>query len=182
MTHPSKDGTAMETCPNCQGTRVSIVQRSAEHVEGDEKVSFTDELSKCEDCGEEFYTYEQSMASSRAVASALRAARGLMSPERIRSARLRLEWSQAQFEQAFGLGAKTVARWERGTVAPSRSANFLLWVAERYPEIVKEYASRGRLLENASEFVVGMIQMLGAPRVSVADGRATSTATVQALR
>ena len=103
-------------------------------------MSFPAEISACADCGEEFYTYEQSLAHSRAAATAVREAQGLLSPERIRAARMRMGMTLPQFEHAMGVGAKTVGRWERGTVAPSRAANGMLWLAERHPDVFLEYA------------------------------------------
>src|SRR5262245_33027570 len=110
MTNPSNEGVFVEFCPNCRGTEIELVSRYVEHVEGNERVSFADGLSRCLNSGEEFYTFDQSTASSKALATALREARGLMSPERIRALRLKLKMSQPQFEQALGLGAKTMAR------------------------------------------------------------------------
>jgi HTH-type transcriptional regulator / antitoxin MqsA len=128
-------------CPVCGGTNITIVRESlTENVRGGGTVSFLDESSKCDRCGEEFYTVEQSLASSRAYAAAVRAANRLVSPEQIRAARLALGMTQPEFEAALGVGKKTVIRWERGTVAPSMAANGLLWIAVNFPAIFKEYA------------------------------------------
>lgn len=162
MTNPSSDTNG--PCPNCGSANVTTIQRNATHVDGGDTVTYRDELSRCGKCDEEFYTYEQSMASSRALTASLRDARGLMSPERIRAARLKLQWSQTQFEQAFGLGAKTVARWERGTVAPSKAANFMLWVAENHPEVVSRYMHRAPASGQPSQ-IRATIHRPGAPFV-----------------
>ena len=134
-------------CPVCEGQSVRIVQRTAA---ASARVSFRDELSHCDDCGEGFYTYEQSMASSRARTAALRKAEGLPTPEAIRNIRTSLSLTQAAFEQALGVGKKTVVRWERGTVPPSSAACGMLWVAEHHPAVFLEYAS---------ERMIGLLQV-----------------------
>jgi len=47
---------------------------------------------------------------------------------------------RTEFERALGVGKKTVVRWERGTVPPSRAANGMLWLAGHYPSVFLEYA------------------------------------------
>jgi HTH-type transcriptional regulator / antitoxin MqsA len=140
-TPSSGDTPGAVSCPNCRVDRVEIIQRIGEYSEGSVHVTFPEELSRCAACGEEFYTYAQSLESSRAMTAALRESKGLMSPERIKAARIRLGMSTGKFEQALGLGKKTMARWERGTVPPSSAANFALWVAERHPDVFIAYAN-----------------------------------------
>lgn len=128
-------------CMECGKSDFAAVQRMATHVtKNGRQIQFADELTRCIHCGEEFYTHEQSMAHSRALATAVREAEGLFSPERIREIRMRLSLSQENFERALGVGRKTVVRWERGTVPPSRAANGLIWFAERYPSAFLEFA------------------------------------------
>lgn len=148
----SNGETSADLCPMCRTGRVEVVQRTAEHFDGAVRVSFADELSKCGSCAEEFYTYEQSQAHSRALATALRKAHGLPSPERIREVRVGLAMTQAQFEQAMGVGPKTVGRWERGTVVPGSAARGMLWFAQHHPGAFLEYArERGAVARHAAQ-------------------------------
>ena len=125
-------------CPACRSDDLEVIRRDGSVSGG--MVSFPDELTRCTACGEEFYTYEQSMASSRAYATAIREAEQFPSPEAIRQTRLDLGMTQEQFERALGVGKKTVVRWERGTVPPSRAAGGMLWLAARHPEVFLEFA------------------------------------------
>jgi HTH-type transcriptional regulator/antitoxin MqsA len=131
--HPS-------VCPACDSASVRIETAAVTAIAGRSIAPFVDEFSVCNDCGREFYTNAQSMASSRAFAAAERKAQNLLSADEIRTARLRLGITQAEFERRLGVGKKTVARWENGTVSPSRAANGLLWLALRYPHVFDEYA------------------------------------------
>jgi putative zinc finger/helix-turn-helix YgiT family protein len=128
-------------CPWCDSGPVEVLTRQVtKRTDTSAPVQMVEEFSHCVACGKEYYTPEQSMAHSRAYASAVREADRLMSPEAIRNARLQLGLTQDQFERALGVGKKTVVRWERGTVAPSQGANAMLWLAGRYPSVFMEYA------------------------------------------
>jgi HTH-type transcriptional regulator/antitoxin MqsA len=131
-----------DDCPFCGSGPIREVRRTVTKRAGtDSPIEMTEELSRCAACGEHFFTPAQSMAQSRAYADAVRDADRLISPDRIRAARVALDMSQAAFENALGVGRKTVVRWEKGTVPPSPTANGMLWLAERYPSVFLEYAS-----------------------------------------
>ena len=148
-------------CPACRSDDLEVTRRDGSVSGG--MVSFPDELTRCTACGEEFYTYEQSMASSRAYATAIREAEQFPSPDAIRQTRLALRMTQQQFERALGVGKKTVVRWERGTVPPSGAAGGMLWLAARHPEVFLEYARmRNPDLERPDEAIIATI--LTAPR------------------
>jgi HTH-type transcriptional regulator/antitoxin MqsA len=135
------------SCAVCGADSVTVV-REPRQVTADDGVtlSFEDEFSRCQRCGVDFYTHEQSLASSRASAGVLRTHEGLLSPEEIRSIRERLSLTQAQLEQALGVGAKTVVRWERGTVRQSRVADRLLRVLAAHPAVVLQPTIYGTTL------------------------------------
>jgi len=103
-------------------------------------LEFTDQFNKCGRCGEEFYTRDQSLASSRAAAKVVREHENLLSPERIRAIRLSYEMTQADFERALRLGPKTVVRWESGTVRQSAIANSLLLAIEGNADVFAKVA------------------------------------------
>lgn len=148
------------SCPHCGSEEIVVVPRAGEYIDGESHIPYPDEVSQCSACGEEFYTYEQSLANSRAITAAVAEANGFLTPERIRRTRVRLGMSQPQFEQSLGVGPKTVGRWERGTVSPGRAANFALWVAEQHPEVFLEYAAvrgLGFVAPRREAVVVGQI-------------------------
>lgn len=128
-------------CTACGGHAVEVVHEKAVHTtETRVPLEYVRTFSRCDNCGDEFLTVDQSMANSRAIVAVVRDALGLLSPARILRARQRLGMTQVAFEHALGVGKKTVVRWERGTIAPSRGVNAGLWLAERYPHLFLEYA------------------------------------------
>jgi len=114
-------------CPFCRAdaVRVTSATRTTNADDG-ARLKYRERLSRCARCGEEFFTHEQSLAASRSRASVLRTHEGLLAPEEIRTMRARYGLSQAELERMLGLGAKTVVRWERGTVRQSQAADLLL--------------------------------------------------------
>jgi putative zinc finger/helix-turn-helix YgiT family protein len=114
-------------CPHCGAETVLVTSATRTvHDSDGARLKYRERLSRCERCGEEFFTHEQSLAASRSRASVLRAHEGLLAPEEIRSIRARYGLSQAELERMLGLGAKTVVRWECGTVRQSQAADLLL--------------------------------------------------------
>jgi len=121
-------------CPVCRSEETSLVSAPRQVAASDATpLEFQDQFTRCRRCGEEFYTREQSLASSRAAATVLRQHERLLPPERIRSIRESYRLSQADFERALRLGPKTVVRWESGTVRQGATANSLLLAIEGNP-------------------------------------------------
>jgi putative zinc finger/helix-turn-helix YgiT family protein len=136
----SPETTAAGYCPFCQRENAQTFRRPRIADRRRPEVSFVDELSRCPDCASEFYTFEQSEASSQARTAALREACGLPSGDEIRALRTRLNMNLDEFEAALGVGKGTAGRWERGTVPPSASVRFGLWVATQHRDVFLEFA------------------------------------------
>ena len=94
------------------------------------------EMYRCESCGEEFFTAEQSRELSRRIKRQVREEWGLLSPERIVEIRKSLGLSQAELEELFGLGEKVVTRWENGRVIQGRTADVALRLLEMEPGLL----------------------------------------------
>lgn len=99
-------------------------------------VEVEEEMYRCRVCGEEEFTYEQAQAVQAEAARRYRQMQGLLQPEDIRRMRLRWSVSQAELEQALGVGRKTVSRWEAGRVLQNRSVDSLLRAIDRYPHVL----------------------------------------------
>lgn len=128
-------------CPVCGASEVEAVRERRPVVADDgTTLQFEDEFTRCTKCGVDHYTRDQSLAASRARAGVLRAHEGLLSPQEIRGIRERLGYTQAQLEQALGVGPKTVVRWEKGTVRQSRLADRFLRTLGAHPNIVYDTA------------------------------------------
>ena len=89
----------------------------------------------CLACGEVYLSLEAADQLQRAALAKSKAARQLLSSEEIRDLRHSLALSQAAFEDLLGIGAKSVVRWERGTVFQSATADRLMRLIRLMPEL-----------------------------------------------
>jgi putative zinc finger/helix-turn-helix YgiT family protein len=106
------------------------------------ELTFKDKWSACKNCKQEFYSREQSMASSRAAADVKRKHEGLLGPSEIRAIRDKYRVTQVELEQILGTGPKTVVRWERGTVSQGKAVETLLTVLADHPDVFWGLAER----------------------------------------
>lgn len=89
------------------------------------------EFFECTQCRQRRVTRKQAATAQEAAAILLRAQEQFLTPDEIRAIRDELGLTQEQLEQALGLGAKTVVRWETGRVIPQRSTDDLLRLIRR---------------------------------------------------
>ena len=57
------------------------------------------------------------------------------------SARVKSGLSQSQFALLLGVSIRTLQEWEQGRRAPSKAAQTLIAIAERRPEVLREFAA-----------------------------------------
>lgn len=116
-----------ELCVNCEtGTATEVVRNRVVLLHGRELHIADDRFMKCDTCGEEYYTDEQSRDYVRKVNDARRRDESLLTGEQIQRLRRSLLLSQAQLEDALGVSHKTVVRWETGTAVQSKALDDVL--------------------------------------------------------
>ena len=57
------------------------------------------------------------------------------------SARVKSGLSQSQFALLLGVSVRTLQEWEQGRRAPSKAAQTLIAIAERRPQVLREFAA-----------------------------------------
>lgn len=57
------------------------------------------------------------------------------------SARVKSGLSQSQFALLLGVSIRTLQEWEQGRRAPSKAAQTLIAIAQRRPEVLREFAA-----------------------------------------
>lgn len=120
----------------------SLVEEPRTSKWGDRPVTYVDRFCRCTRCGETFYDRGMLGESFRRMAAVIRAEDGLLAPDEIVELRRKYGLTQAQLERLIGAGAKTVVRWERGTVAQNKTADTLLRVLRDHPEVVADLAKQ----------------------------------------
>jgi putative zinc finger/helix-turn-helix YgiT family protein len=129
-------------CPHCDARTRLVTEHRTMDADDGTPLAWTDELYECVACGERFYTQAQSLESCRNYAASIRVHEHLLTPTDIRGIRVRFGLSQVGLEALLGVGAKTVVRWERGTVCQSRAVDLLLRILESCGPSVLERAKR----------------------------------------
>jgi HTH-type transcriptional regulator/antitoxin MqsA len=90
----------------------------------------------CSGCGETYLGIDEMEQLQKAAVDQARQAQGLLRPDEIRSLRVALgNISQTRLEHLLGVGAKTVVRWEKGTVFQSATADRLMRLLRAMPEL-----------------------------------------------
>lgn len=130
-----------EVCPLCGGVAVLVEAPNTLRM-GDRPVTFMDRYYRCDRCDEGFFNGEMMDDSQRRASAVIRAEDGLLAPDEIVELRRKYGLTQAQLERLIGAGAKTVVRWERGTVAQNKTADTLLRVLRDHPEVVADLAKQ----------------------------------------
>jgi putative zinc finger/helix-turn-helix YgiT family protein len=115
---------------------LQLIEREGRYPIHGVSVPVREELYRCGVCGEEQFSFEQMQAVEREAARVYREQEGYLQPEEIRALRERWGLTQAQLEEALGLGKKTVVRWEAGRVLQQRAMDNLLRVMERFPQVL----------------------------------------------
>lgn len=133
-----------EICTFCGGP-AKLVEEPHSLQMGDRPVTFMDIFYRCGRCGEEYFNGEMMDDSLRRATAVIRAEDGLLAPDDIVELRRKYALTQAQLERLIGAGAKTVVRWEKGTVAQNKTADTLLRVLRDHPAVVKQLAKQNGL-------------------------------------
>lgn len=95
-------------------------------------------ITRCDECGEEYVTPDQSRANDARVASARAASLKFLSGEAIRGIRAQLHLTQEQAGSLLGGGPSAFAKYESGTVMPSKSMDVLLRLLAKHPRLLCE--------------------------------------------
>ena len=105
--------------PEPRSVEVTFQTRHGEFV-------ITAEGMYCPVIGEEYFTPEQSKMTDRELNTKTAESLNRFTGPEIRDLRKRLELTQVEMEDRYGLGPKTVTRWESGDVVLPAMANFAL--------------------------------------------------------
>lgn len=104
-------------CEKCQKEMETRVQQVNQDFQvKDQKVNSTIRVRICEVCGEEVWDEIIERENEKSVFSAYRKKVGLLQPEEILEIRNKYKVSQSTFAKILGFGAKTITRYENGSI------------------------------------------------------------------
>ncbi len=124
-----------DTCLNCESSDATEVVRDRTINVGAYSVTIPSvPHMECGSCGESYQTGRQAKALDSAVIDARRRHEHLLSGSDIRRIRLAANLSQADLEDALGIGPKTLVRWENNTSIQSKAIDDVLRLIELDPD------------------------------------------------
>jgi HTH-type transcriptional regulator/antitoxin MqsA len=127
--HPSK-------CPECGGSISESFESVSVPLRGQTVRVTGVPHGQCSGCGAVYLGIAEMEQVQKVAVDQVRRAQGLLRPDEIRALRVSLGGiSQARLEHLLGVGAKTVVRWEKGTVFQSATADRLMRLLRAMPEL-----------------------------------------------
>ncbi len=113
-------------CPKCETEVESTVREVVETypVRGEE-ITIKARVRFCAVCGEDIWDDKLDSENLLRAYAAYRAGHNLLQPDEIRAIREKYGLSQVAFARVLGLGDKTVARYENGSIADAAQNNLI---------------------------------------------------------
>ena len=128
-------------CEKCGDEReVRIVQKPESYPVKGEDVTILANVCTCAECGTELLSIEHDDDNLRRAYAVYCERHHLLTPERIKAIRDRYGISQVSFARMLGVGDKTIARYENGSLQ-DESINNLILLAEN-PQNLKKLMER----------------------------------------
>lgn len=130
-------------CPNCNSEVLTEIKTVSETypVKGEE-ITVTAKVRRCKNCGQDIWDEELDGRNLLDAFAIYRQRHGLLQPEEIRKIREKYGLSQVAFAKVLGLGDKTIARYETGSVADMAQNNLIELM--RQPSNFRELLKKSR--------------------------------------
>jgi len=123
-------------CPVCKKDQDYEIRKETEtYPVKNEPVTIEANVTYCSVCGEKIWNQEIDDVNLKAAFRIYREKHGLLQPEEIKRIRDKYALSQVAFAQILGLGEKTIARYEAGSLQDSAPNNLILLAG--YPDAFK---------------------------------------------
>ena len=102
-------------CPNAHDDMKLIKAEKEMEFKGVD-IKFLAEYYKCQDCGAEIGTVEQTAATQKAISEAFRKTQGMLTGQEIRDRRKKLGLTQKELAKQMNVGIASIKRWEGGLI------------------------------------------------------------------
>ena len=121
---------------------------------GRRTVSVSGDYDRCVgECGEFYFAPGEMNAAMLRASDVIRAEEQLLTPSEIKSLRHRVGLTQSQLETLLGAGAKTVVRWEKGTVIQNGATDTLLRLLRDVPAALQHLMNEKGIASNVVPLV-----------------------------
>ncbi len=172
-----------ELCPECGQCAVTEVVAPVTHRVGRRDVVVErDRHLRCGHCGNISYRGDMLDDSQRAIAALLRQQDNLLSPDELRSVRLKYGFTQAEMEKLLTIGPKTWVRWERGKVVQSSTADQMIRQIAKNPEFLRDLMGNSGVRNETAERVLESVDEHVEQRITALLQQRFPNLTSEALR
>lgn len=128
-------------CEKCRDMReVRVIQKQESYPVKGEEITIQADVCTCAECGTEIMSIEYDDENLRRAYAIYRERHHLLKPEQIKAIRDFYEISQVSFARMLGVGDKTIARYENGSLQ-DESINNLILLAKN-PQNLRKLAER----------------------------------------
>lgn len=116
---------------------MKILERDATYTVKGTSITFKEKIKINEITGEEIYDSELEQENDIKLYNEYRKLKNLLFPEEIKEIREKFEVTQVEFAQILGLGDKTIARYENGSLQDTAQNNLIKIVGRNPEEFLK---------------------------------------------
>lgn len=114
-------------CPVCGNEQeVKLVKKEETYPVKGEQITIQATVCTCAQCGEELMSFEYDDDNLRKAYAEYRTRHGLLQPHEIKAIREKYGISQVNFARIIGVGDKTVARYENGSLQDEAINNLIM--------------------------------------------------------
>ena len=160
-------------CGNCEKECESYIKTIKEvyPVKG-EDIEVEANVRFCEHCGEAMFDVKLDGENLQRAYRIYRERHHLLQPEQIKEIRTRYGLSQVAFSRVLGMGDKTIARYENGSIADKAQNNIIELASDQY--IFMKLLTKNKESISPAEYISAMqkINIYGVPTpktISVAE-------------
>lgn len=169
--------TATELCPVCCEGHLIKSEQTLPLMIDSKQVYVEQHGHVCDLCGTEISTAEDLKFNARVYRSAELRNLGKMTGNDIKLLRQGLHISHKVAGQLFGGGPVAFCKYENHDITPTDAMDNLLWVASKYPAIIKALAERhGVALPNVPSGVPDVLLDMNAPWGKIFPGNIANAA------
>jgi putative zinc finger/helix-turn-helix YgiT family protein len=141
-----------EFCPFCEYEKTTrqVVSKTYSY-KGREQEFQGVVTHRCERCQEGYLDPAENKDLDRRLAEFYARVDGVLTPSEIKRARKALGFTQERFAEALGVGRKNFAKYERGTMRPSKNTSHLIRILYNNPGMLQYVTSGGLTPEDRSD-------------------------------
>jgi len=148
-------------CPSCDEVRDVIIKTEIEsYPVKNEPTEIEAQVTYCKHCGEQIWNEELDPENLKTAYRKYRVEHGLLQPEEIKSIREKYALTQTAFAKILGLGEKTIARYETGSLQDLAQNNLieLAMLPEAFAHLLQK--ARTRISEHEYERALAALQKM----------------------